>query len=236
MAESGSLIPIERIEKVILFIRGNKVMFRNDLAALYGVGREQVQAVKRNAERYPEDFAFQLAKEEVDVLKSQNVISSGASWGVGGELLHTRSRSGGAMLSSVLRSPCAAAVNVQIMRTFVRLRRMLASNADLARKLGDPGKEIRRPVQDRLRRNTAVNGGAGGETSPENWLSCRGGLRMDANPTRICTVSSHSGPPHDRRTACGKQRHTPPVSLRQPGAPARWPESISTFSPSMSGS
>ncbi len=137
MAESRSLIPVERIEQAILLLRGHKVMLSNDLAVLYGVEpRVLVQAVKRNIERFPDDFLFQLSKEEFDVLKSQNVISSVATWGGSRRAApYAFTEQGVAMLSSVLRSPRAVAVNIEIMRAFVRLREMLASNADLARKL-----------------------------------------------------------------------------------------------------
>ena len=112
-------------------------MLSGDLAVLYGVEpRALVQAVKRNIERFPEDFMFQLDKEETEILKSQNVISSEGAWGGARRAApYAFTEQGVAMLSSVLRSPRAVAVNVEIMRAFVRLRRMLASNADLARKL-----------------------------------------------------------------------------------------------------
>ena len=112
-------------------------MLSNDLATLYGVEpRSLVQAVKRNIERFPDDFMFQLSNEEFDVLKSQNVISSAGNWGGRRAAPYAFTEQGVAMLSSVLRSPRAVAVNIEIMRAFVRLRQMLASNADLARKLG----------------------------------------------------------------------------------------------------
>jgi hypothetical protein len=137
VSDSRSLIPVERIEQAILLIRGHKVILSNDLAALYGVeARALVQAVKRNIERFPDDFMFQVTKEEFDVLKSQNVISSAGSWGGARRAApYAFTEQGVAMLSSVLRSPRAVTVNVEIMRAFVRLRRMMASHADLARKL-----------------------------------------------------------------------------------------------------
>ena len=137
MAENRSLIPGERIERAILLIRGHKVMLSNDLAVLYDVQpRALVQAVKRNLERFPDDFMFQLNAEEDRILKSQYVISSFAVWGGARRAPpYAFTEQGVAMLSSVLRSPRAVAVHVEIMRTFVRLRQMLASHADLARKL-----------------------------------------------------------------------------------------------------
>jgi hypothetical protein len=134
MSKDRSLIPVERIERSILLIRGQKVMLSADLAELYQVEpRVLVQSVKRNIARFPQDFMFQLTEEEYSDLKSQIVISS---WG---GLRRARpyafTEQGVAMLSSVLRSKRAIRVNIEIMRAFVRLRRILASNADLARKL-----------------------------------------------------------------------------------------------------
>lgn len=109
-------------------------MLSADLAELYGVEpRVLVQAVKRNIERFPEDFMFHLTKEEFDNLKSQIVISS---WGgLRRATPYAFTEQGVAMLSSVLKSKRAVLVNIEIMRAFVRLRQMLASNAELARKL-----------------------------------------------------------------------------------------------------
>jgi hypothetical protein len=128
------LIPLEVIERRILLIPGQKVILSTHLAELYDVEtRVLVQAVKRNITRFPQDFMFQLTEEEYSNLKSQIVISS---WG---GLRRARpyafTEQGVAMLSSVLRSRRAIQVNIEIMRAFVRLRRMLASHADLARKL-----------------------------------------------------------------------------------------------------
>jgi hypothetical protein len=124
----------ERIESRIYMLRGHKVMLSTDLADLYEVEpRALVQAVKRNIERFPEDFMFQLSREEFDNLKSQTVISS---WGgLRRATPYAFTEQGVAMLSSVLRSKRAVMVNVEIMRAFVRLRQMLAAHADLARKL-----------------------------------------------------------------------------------------------------
>ncbi len=137
MAENRILIPVERIAHCILLVRGHKVLLSNDLAILYGVEvRALVQAVKRNVERFPDDFMFQLTAEEFEILKSQNVISSLEGWGGARRAApYAFTEQGVAMLSSVLRSPRAVAVNVEIMRTFVRLRQMLASHTELARKL-----------------------------------------------------------------------------------------------------
>jgi len=129
-----SLIPVERIESRIFLIRGEKVMLSTHLAELYQVEpRLLVQAVKRNIDRFPKDFMFQLSATEYANLKSQIVISS---WGgLRRASPYAFTEQGVAMLSSVLRSPRAVQVNVEIMRAFVRLRKMLVSHADLARKL-----------------------------------------------------------------------------------------------------
>ena len=137
MADSRSVVPAERIERSILLIRGHKVMLDSDLAGLYAVEtRALVQAVQRNRERFPDDFMFQLTKEEFDNLKSQSVISS-SGWGGRRFPPYAFTEQGVAMLSSVLRSQRAVQVNIEIMRAFVRLREMLASNRELARRLDE---------------------------------------------------------------------------------------------------
>jgi hypothetical protein len=131
-----SLIPVDRIEKAILLIRGQKIMLDADLASLYGVEtRVLVQAVRRNLERFPEDFMFQLSKEEVDFLRSHIVTLKRGRGQHSKYLPYAFTEQGVAMLSSVLRSQCAIQVNIEIMRAFIRLRQMLASHAELARKL-----------------------------------------------------------------------------------------------------
>lgn len=130
----AALVPLERIERAILLVRGHKVMLDADLAALYGVETKVlVQAVKRNLARFPEDFMFRLTKEEFDALRSQSVTSS--SWGGRRYPPYAFTEQGVAMLSSVLRSDRAVQVNIQIMRAFVRLRRLLATHEALARQL-----------------------------------------------------------------------------------------------------
>ncbi len=134
MKDKKSIILEERIEKRIYFIRQQKVMLSTDLAALYEVEpRVLVQAVKRNIERFPADFMFQLSEKEFTDLKSQIVISSWGGLRRGTPYAFTEQ--GVAMLSSVLRSKRAIQVNIEIMRAFVKLKQMLASNAELARKL-----------------------------------------------------------------------------------------------------
>jgi hypothetical protein len=137
MENNTALIPPERIGSAIRLVRGQKVLLDNDLAQLYGVETRVLnQAVKRNAERFPEDFMFQLSADEAEAWlrsRSQFVILKR------GENLKYRpyafTEQGVAMLSSVLHSDRAVRVNIEIMRAFVQLRQLLASNADLARKL-----------------------------------------------------------------------------------------------------
>ncbi|HEY3358696.1 MAG TPA: ORF6N domain-containing protein [Polyangia bacterium] len=133
-SEALTLVSYGGASRPILFIRGCKVMLDADLASLYGVRTSAlVQAVKRNRSRFPSDFMFQLTSEEVAVLRSQSVIAR--SWGGRRTSPYAFTEQGVAMLSSVLRSEQAVQVNIEIMRAFVRLRELLASNADLARKL-----------------------------------------------------------------------------------------------------
>ena len=129
-----SLIPAERIERAILLLRGQKVMLDTDLAALYGVETGALtRAVRRNLDRFPPDFMFQLTKQEFDDLRRQSGISS--AWGGRRYPPYVFTEQGVAMLSTVLHSERAVQVNIEIMRAFVRLRRMLASHAELSRKL-----------------------------------------------------------------------------------------------------
>jgi len=132
---SQSLISVERIISQIYLVRGHKVMLDRDLAALYGVPTKALnQAIKRNLARFPEDFMFQLSKAEVTDLRSQIVTSS---WGGRRYLPYVFTQEGVAMLSSVLRSSRAIQMNIVIMRAFVRIRELLATNKDAARRLQD---------------------------------------------------------------------------------------------------
>lgn len=133
----SDVVPATRIENAILLIRGQKVSLDADLAALYGVETKAlVKAVKRNAERFPGDFMFQLLPEEVTRLRFQIGTSKP---GRGGRRYppYAFTEQGVAMLSGVLRSSRAVQVNVEIMRAFVRLRSIVAAHADLARRLDD---------------------------------------------------------------------------------------------------
>lgn len=125
---------------MVHWIRREKVILDFHLATLYGVEtRALKQAVKRNRARFPDDFLFVLTKAETDALVSQSVIPGRGKFG--GAAPYAFTEQGVAMLSSVLRSPRAIAVNVAIMRTFVQLRRLMDSNRDLARRIDDMEKK-----------------------------------------------------------------------------------------------
>jgi hypothetical protein len=135
MSESPTIVPREPIEKCILVLRGQRVILDRDLAALYGLPvRALKQAVRRNIERFPYDFMFVLDKHELAEWRSQFVTSKADRIGLRYAPM-AFTEQGVAMLSSVLRSERAVAVNIQIMRAFVRLRQLVAANEDLAHKL-----------------------------------------------------------------------------------------------------
>jgi len=134
MSVKRPVVSKDRILRLIVWARGQKVILDGDIAALYRVTTKAlVQAVKRNAARFPSDFMFRLTKREVSNLRSQIVTSS--SWGGRRTLPYAFTEQGVAMLSSVLRSRRAVRVNVEIMRAFVQLRRLLSEHHELARKI-----------------------------------------------------------------------------------------------------
>ena len=152
-ATSVQLQQLENIENLIRFIRGKQVMLDRDLARLYGVeARALNQAVQRNIERFPEDFMFQLTKEEFENLKSQIVISSEneilksqnviSSWGGIRKWPYVFTENGVAMLSSVLRSQQAISINIQIMRAFNAMRHFITSNAQVFQRVENIEKNI----------------------------------------------------------------------------------------------
>jgi flagellar capping protein FliD len=123
----------ENLAKLVVLIRGEKVLLDSDLADLYDVATKALnQAVKRNLDRFPSDFMFQLTPEEWEAMRSQFVTSSRRKITA---LPYAFTEQGVAMLSSVLRSQRAVEVNIAIMRTFVQLRRLMDSNRDLARRI-----------------------------------------------------------------------------------------------------
>jgi len=137
----------ENLAKLVLLVRGEKVLLDSDLAALYGVATKVLnQAVKRNLDRFPADFMFQLTPEEWAGMRSQIVTSYPENTSMRSQTVSPTRRKltavpyafteqGVAMLSSVLRSQRAVEVNIAIMRTFVQLRRLMDSNRDLARRI-----------------------------------------------------------------------------------------------------
>jgi len=129
-----ALVPLERVHRAILLLRGHRVMLDADLAELYEVPVKRLnEQVGRNRTRFPEDFMFQLSADEAASLRSQFATSK--SRGGRRTAPYAFTEQGVAMLSSVLRSPRAVQVNIEIMRAFVRLRRMLHTDAGLAKKL-----------------------------------------------------------------------------------------------------
>ena len=165
-AEATSIQPVEQIESLIITIRGKQVILDRDLARLYGVETFRLnEQVKRNIERFPEDFMFQLSKEEFENwklqnvtsidetnLKSQNAISSDAkilksqnaisSWGGTRKLPYAFTENGIAMLSSVLRSPMAIATNIHIMRAFNAMRHFIGLHAQMYQRMENIEKNV----------------------------------------------------------------------------------------------
>jgi hypothetical protein len=165
------LVKRERIERRVLRLRGHNVMLDEDLATLYKVDVKALnQAVKRNRERFPGDFMFRLTPAETRFLRSQIVT---AKIGRGGRRSapYVFTEQGVAMLSSVLRSALAIRVNIEIMRAFVKLRRLIESHGDLANKLDD--------LEDKYDRQFAVVFGAIRKLmKPPKPAGCRIGFRV----------------------------------------------------------
>jgi hypothetical protein len=129
------LVSPERIQRMVHVVRGQRVMLDFDLARLYGVPTSALnQAVRRNADRFPDDFTYQLTRQEVANLISQ-IVTSSSSYGGHRKLPWAFTEHGVAMLSSVLRSPTAVLVNIEIIRIFVRLRRLMATPGELVEQL-----------------------------------------------------------------------------------------------------
>jgi len=129
-------VPVELIERRIYLIRGHNVMLDSDLAELYQVEtRALIQAVKRNRDRFPEDFTFQLTSEEAASLRSQFVISKPTGRGGRRYMPYVFTEHGALSLSFVLKSTRAIAMSIHIIRTFIKLREVLATHKDLARKI-----------------------------------------------------------------------------------------------------
>ncbi|MCS7151001.1 MAG: ORF6N domain-containing protein [Endomicrobia bacterium] len=135
------IVPIEYIQNRIYIIRGQKVMLDKDLADIYGVKpirlREQV---KRNKDRFPEDFMFQLTDEEVDFMVSQNAIPSKKY--LGGHNPYVFTEHGAVMLASVLNTPKAVQMSIFVVRAFVKLREILSTHKELAKKLEELERKV----------------------------------------------------------------------------------------------
>jgi len=141
---SDSVVPEKRILRIIIVVRGEKVILDSDLAALYGVETRRLnEQVRRNIHKFPEDFMFQLSKEEYDGLKSQ-IATSSSGWGGRRKLPLVFTEHGALQAANVLNSPEANKMSVFIVRAFVRLREMLLSNEKLASKVD----ELERRVTD----------------------------------------------------------------------------------------
>ena len=139
--QSKGFVPVEIIQNKILMIRGQKVIIGRDLAALYGVPTFRLnEQVKRNRKRFPGDFMFQLTEKEFNNLISQFAISS---WGGPRKLAYAFTEQGVAMLSSVLNSDRAIEVNIQIIRVFVKLKELMITHKDLARKIDNLAKKFK---------------------------------------------------------------------------------------------
>jgi hypothetical protein len=136
-AEPPTLVPVERISCAILTLRGHKVLLDAELAELYGVTTKRFnEQVRRNRERFPEDFMFQLSMEELPFLRSQIATSKALHEGRGGRryLPYVFTEHGAIMAATILNSPRAVEMSVYVVRAFVRLRELLGSNRELARR------------------------------------------------------------------------------------------------------
>jgi hypothetical protein len=142
MTEDLPALPIERIEERIYTVRGQRVMLDSDLAVAYGVTTKALnQAVKRNREKFPADFAFQLTADETTALRSQIVTSKGR----GGRRYrpYAFTEHGAIMAATVLNSPQAVQMSVFVVRAFIKMRAVLSDNRELARKLAALEKELK---------------------------------------------------------------------------------------------
>lgn len=153
---SQSLVLAERIERAIWFVRGHKVLLDSDLAALYGVPTKRLnEQVRRNHDRFPADFMFELTRSEYEALRSQFATLKAGRGQHRKYLPYAFTEHGALMAATVLNSPVAVQVSIEIVRTFVRLRQMLASNAELARRLDELEKKYEsqfKVVFDAIRR------------------------------------------------------------------------------------
>jgi ORF6N domain len=135
-SRNAALVPLERITQSILVLRGQRVILDRELAAIYGVPTGRLnEAVKRNAERFPEDFMFQLTREETELSRSHfAILNRGRGYNLK-YLPHAFTEHGAIQAANILSSPRAVAMGLYVVRAFVQLREIVASNKDLARKL-----------------------------------------------------------------------------------------------------
>ena len=206
--------PAIDIQRAIVLVRGQRVMLDADLAVIYGVPtRVLIQAVTRNAARFPDDFMLRLNRVEVDILRSQSVISrSKRGWGGRRHAPYAFTEQGVAMLSSVLRTRRAIKANIAIMRTFVRLRQMLLSHEELGRRLSALEKKYDahfRVVFDAIRELMSP------PSAPQVEIGFRPRPRIDSMPsdrgTRksrplALTPAAPAAPPPDRPARRGTGR------------------------------
>src|SRR5262245_7214242 len=137
MPKTKSVIPAEHIERSILVVRGQRVILDSELARLYGVSTARLnQQVRRNADRFPDDFAFALTGDEFENLMLQ-IATSRLRWGGRRKLPLVFTEHGAVMAASVLNSPIAVSASIEVVRAFVRLRQLIASQKDLARRLDE---------------------------------------------------------------------------------------------------
>jgi hypothetical protein len=137
MTDQTALVPIEHIAQSILILRGQRVLLDSDLAALYGVPTKRFnEQVKRNLGRFPPDFMFQLSQEEVEILRS-HFATSRSGWGGRRYAPHAFTEHGAIMAAMILNSRHAVDMSVYVVRAFVQLRSLLASNSELARKFAE---------------------------------------------------------------------------------------------------
>jgi hypothetical protein len=156
---AAGIVPLERIESRIFLIRGQKVLLDRDLATLYEVETRILnRAVQRNRERFPVDFMFPLTREEIVRISQIGTSSESLKFS---KNVNVFTEQGVAMLSGLLNSTRAIAVNIAIMRAFVRLRQLIASHADLARKLATLENKYDAQFQNRVRRDSRVDGAHG---------------------------------------------------------------------------
>ncbi|MBX2990150.1 MAG: ORF6N domain-containing protein [Bacteroidetes bacterium] len=142
-SKTSSIIPLEQVQRTILLIRGKRVMIDSDLARLYGVSSKRLnEQVKRNRDRFPADFMFQLTADEASPLRSQNATLKTGRGRHRKYLPFAFTEHGALQLASVLNGPTATEVSILIVRAFVQLREILSSHTQIARKLEDLERKI----------------------------------------------------------------------------------------------